>query len=32
MEYSEISYNKMCYKTDKNIRNKEKIDDTVDSI
>ena len=32
MEYPEISYNKICYETDKNIRNKEKIDDTVDSI
>lgn len=26
----EISYNKMCYEADRNIRNKEKIDDTVD--
>ena len=26
----EISYNKMCYEADRTIRNKEKIDDTVD--
>lgn len=26
----EISYNKMCHEADRNIRNKEKIDDTVD--
>jgi hypothetical protein len=26
----EISYNEICYEADRNIRKKEKIDDTVD--